>query len=457
MSSSAIDGPAWARTLAFALALVLVPAAGAIGPIDVPDLGSTNEAPSPSASPASPEDPAAPATLAAALGTDLGSTSEETAPLALAAPYDRCDPHPPIEIHEDHGTQGFTWTNPLTGRTEHRPGNGVVAGDGTAENPYTIAGWCITPDRSRGLAPLQATAAITIEDTSAHVLVRDTIVDGQPASGASLQPRTTGIAIEGAENVTVERVTVTVTDTAIAVDDAHRVHVDDNRIEANADGIAAEASARVHLTGNEIANEDAGIRLADTHRSEVAANTIAGHEVGLQLEEAEQARIANNTIADNEHGVLSLENVELELTGNTITGNAGGVDVRDSRGLRLANNTVTGNDHGVDLYRSMDSRLTNNTLTGNALGLRLANASDARVGFNDIHGNERAGLAAWTGTHGVDATRNWWGHASGPSGSLADPCTGTSLDGDGEQLSILDSTVCLDPWRRNPNPHAGAG
>jgi hypothetical protein len=44
----------------------------------------------------------------------------------------------------EQGRNGFVWDGPVTGDQVYRPGSGVVAGYGTAANPYVIEGWCIS-------------------------------------------------------------------------------------------------------------------------------------------------------------------------------------------------------------------------------------------------------------------------------------------------------------------------
>lgn len=71
-------------------------------------------------------------------------------------------PHPPITIDGSDPSKGFTTTDPTTGEDEPRPGSGVTSGNGTAEDPYIIEDWAIP--------------SLTIQNTRAHVLIRDTLI-----------------------------------------------------------------------------------------------------------------------------------------------------------------------------------------------------------------------------------------------------------------------------------------
>jgi hypothetical protein len=51
-----------------------------------------------------------------------------------------CPSHPPIETIEDEGPNGFALANVEGAAAVPRPGSGVLAGTGTADDPYLIQG-----------------------------------------------------------------------------------------------------------------------------------------------------------------------------------------------------------------------------------------------------------------------------------------------------------------------------
>ncbi|MBA7716521.1 hypothetical protein ES703_125594 [subsurface metagenome] len=70
------------------------------------------------------------------------------------------------------------------------------------------------------------------------------------------------------------------------------------------------------------------------------------------------------------------------------------------------------------------------------------------INYNDIYGNTNYGLnnsdgAAYERT--VDATNNWWGHASGPSGEDGRVNKAGEVVGKGDAVS---DNVEWDPWLR---------
>jgi hypothetical protein len=113
-----------------------------------------------------------------------------------------CDVHEPIRILEDKGAHGFVWDDPVTGEEVYRPGSGVVAGDGTAANPYVIEGILLRSGIGLEAAHKEVTSApdatgvsITAETARVH---NTTVEDGW-----------TGIGTGGGTNgVTIENVTM---------------------------------------------------------------------------------------------------------------------------------------------------------------------------------------------------------------------------------------------------------
>ena len=91
--------------------------------------------------------------------------------------------------------------------------------------------------------------------------------------------------------------------------------------------------------------------------------------------------------------------------------------------------------------------ISHNILTGATEGITtrggLLDNSTVLIKFNSLTGNGDYGLYVEDSTVTVDATYNWWGHASGPSGGVADPVTSRIADGTGDAVS---ENVHFDPW-----------
>jgi hypothetical protein len=154
----------------------------------------------------------------------------------------------------------------------------------------------------------------------------------------------------------------------------------------------------------------------------------------------------------------------ITIRGNEVHGFSGGVGLVAEYGgtitdVEIADNHVHDNraeyngsavGTGVGFARNTtegyfeDISVTGNNITANDYGVRLAgNESDQELEDVDasvieVHWNDIAGNSEWgavnNGTNTLNATHNWWGDQTGPSGEG---------DGDGDAVS---TGVTFDPW-----------
>ena len=146
---------------------------------------------------------------------------------------------------------------------------------------------------------------------------------------------------------------------------------------------------------------------------------LGGDDVGFTVD-ADGGDFAISLSIDNESQVSISHNIL-----------AGAVDGITTRGGLLDNSTVT---------------IEDNQIHENDYGIYLESvAGDSIVltNSNRITGNDDYGLYVEDSAVIVDATYNWWGHPSGPSGGVADPVTSTIADGTGDAVS---EHVHFDPW-----------
>jgi len=98
------------------------------------------------------------------------------------------------------------------------------------------------------------------------------------------------------------------------------------------------------------------------------------------------------------------------------------------------------------LLNNSSVTIENNRIYGNDYGIYLeavAGGSSVFINRNSITGSSDYGLYVKNSTVTVNATHNWWGHATGPSGGVADPITRRVADGSGVAIS---GNVHFDPW-----------
>lgn len=173
---------------------------------------------------------------------------------------------------------------------------------------------------------------------------------------------------------------------------------------------------------------------------------------------------------------------DVRITGNQFLGRTAdpnmfatnAIFALNSKGLRMDGNAFDSLDgYGVTLFQTTDVSFARNLVAQSGLaGLFVSgNAEQVEILQNEFRGNEvavdvggtlpwpqpltslvtahhndfygnRVALHAQPGAQPVDARRNWWGDATGPSG--AGPGKGDSVDAD------PGATVLLDPWLKEP-------
>ena len=154
---------------------------------------------------------------------------------------------------------------------------------------------------------------------------------------------------------------------------------------------------------------------------------------GIGVHNSDNIVIENNHVANNsgKAGIMVFNSSDNIIKDNHIVNN-------QSRGIGLSGN-------------SNNNTIQSNTITGNPIGIEFLKddpvygtftGGNTQIHFNNIYGNTEWGILNNVEIP-VDARLNWWGDASGPSGSVADPETGTLAAGMGDRVS---TNVRFDPW-----------
>jgi nitrous oxidase accessory protein NosD len=119
---------------------------------------------------------------------------------------------------------------------------------------------------------------------------------------------------------------------------------------------------------------------------------------------------------------------KVTISQNVLTGATAGITTRNSP---VNNSTITIKDNKI--YE-----------TNYGIYLEtVAGGSTMLINSNSLAGNSNYGLYVKNSTLTIDATNNWWGHASGPSGGVTDPVTARIANGTGVAVS---GNVHFDPW-----------
>ena len=156
--------------------------------------------------------------------------------------------------------------------------------------------------------------------------------------------------------------------------------------------------------------------------------------------------------------------VPATITGNDISGCYHGIQIRNhATGTVIEWNNIHDNTyHGIEIPNYAGTTLvtgatiTNNIFTNNGYtGIKVGGGTDGsgiNINYNGFEGNVYFGVeAAIVPTDDVslyvDAARNWWGHASGPSGEYGRVNKQGKVIGKGDAVS---NYVNWDPWLSQP-------
>lgn len=373
-------------------------------------------------------------------------------------------PHPDIRIVGDSGPQGFVLAHdPATGQPAYRPGSGVVAGSGTAEDPYVIAGWDVD--------------VIILRNTTAHVVVRDNRIG---AAEAEVPDDRFGVQLTAAENVTLAGNDVAPGgtfpegyDPAVRIDRSAEVAVTGNRIRSSDGGVAVDGSRDVEIRDNGIGLFEYGIPIdvEDSARVRIESNEIEARYLGIVADGGDGLHVAGNDVHIGGYGVYVSGTSSAEVVRNRIDGRPYvGISIYGTPGARVVDNRVDAPDGiGVEIDLADRVELSDNHLVGpygaitygaddldaraNALvsehapghGLVLYGSEDARLRDNRFHGSglEVHGYGIDEFDHDVDASNRAHG---GPIRYLVGPANGSIprpagqvflVDADGRQIEGL--------------------
>jgi hypothetical protein len=165
---------------------------------------------------------------------------------------------------------------------------------------------------------------------------------------------------------------------------------------------------------------------------DTAANCSLGHGWPLSVQ-------AMAVVDDSEN--INIEGIDFNGT-EVIGTEVCGIIYLDSTGriVDVMVEHVSGTESwaGVAIIDGVDTstvEITGSTISNNGIGI-FCHGSILGVHFNNIVDNIEGGVLCG-GIVTVDATRNWWGHASGPYHESLNP------DGTGD---LVDNNVDFEPW-----------
>jgi len=296
----------------------------------------------------------------------------------------------------------------ILGNSDFTVENGVVAGSGTAEDPYLIAGWEID-------IPEDTRYGIKVENTTAHFIIRGVILrDAGDLQGAAIRLGFVSFA-------TIEDTTIANSINGIEMTSCTDATLRRNVLYVTGQGlrVAGESAEEyrhvIHETNllndypiNYLYDEDgetiSGLRsnnlyVAASRNLIITENEISDGD-GIHLAFVEDSQVTNNK-AYRSRPVLTENGISLSnCTGNSIHGNELANNARAGIYLWLCSdndlteNQLLANDYGVILAASDDNRITGNVLVANPTGIELSAGSSGNeiVGNIITHENTKFGI-----------------------------------------------------------------
>jgi PGF-CTERM protein len=286
--------------------------------------------------------------------------------------------------------------------------------------------------------PISVTKAVTIQSSGTAA---ETILDAGGQLGVTLQAAATldGFTINNASNLAIN--IYDGTDGASAI----------NNVINGAKIKIGNGCSNITVQGNTLTRESIymGAGGASCSNITIKENTVSGcYTAGIDIYPGSDPYInvviENNEITNCARGIAQSQGFISNITikGNKVYNitNGPGVWVCDGSDITIENNEVYScthtNGHGVSISKGSGTiTIQGNKVHENINGIFIGSGVTGvvTVNYNNIYGNTAYGLKN-NRADVVDATCNWWGNPSGPSGVGY---------GTGDAVS---ANVDYDPW-----------
>lgn len=345
-------------------------------------------------------------------------------------------PVPHAQAYEPRGELTARGCILIDGNDAFTAANGVVGGNGTADDPYIIEKWRIpSPEPTPPCNPNDGfiylvTKGIWIRDTDRHFVIRDVLMEG-----VSIDFGHQGILLDNVTNGRVENATVALRvftadiTTGIQVQLAEDVTLTGNTV---AQSIVVESSSDIVVTDSAFSETSLGI--GNSERVIVGGNRFAGGGVilrGGSVEHFTSHTIASDNLVNGkeisyhknchdrqilgvEVGQVLIANCsDVTVAGLTIEDTVIGIDLAYVSGARLSGNTVRNVTTGISLDHADNITMAQNVIAHGFFGLFVWEAADLLILHNDISFSDVAGIFVYRTTHSTVQGNNLSGNYPG--------------------------------------------
>lgn len=181
--------------------------------------------------------------------------------------------------------------------------NGVVAGCGSIDDPYVIAGWVIDA---------QADVGIRIQGTSAHVLICDCHIIGDRQRGI-------GILLGEASSIRVHECSLVNLETGVFIYRNTDASVEGSAFTGCRCAIEATESDEVDLTKNSVVRAvKHGLFLWRCHGASIHGNVLSNCRNGIYLDSCHRDYLYGNRIERMDRGIFLWDCFDCTIVGNVL-------------------------------------------------------------------------------------------------------------------------------------------
>jgi len=266
-----------------------------------------------------------------------------------------------------------------------------------------------------------------------------------------------GVHIYGSNNITIQNNNISGGTYGVIADQgvSNYIKIKDNTMANLRDGVILQSGTGHEVEGNNISTTLSNSKAIEVHTSDTAVkdnilsgpgssgvsidlklnivvegNEISGKTTAIHVgNDALNARVKNNILSSNREGIHvqtgPWKEANLNISGNTISNST------------VADIYVSGSQGPINIWE--------NDISGGPCGVKIEDSGDRKstgvsINSNSIHGHTEYGVNN-EAVETVDATRNWWGAASGPNHA-------SNPDGTGDKIS---DKVLYYPWYTDEN------
>ena len=327
----------------------------------------------------------------------------------------------------------------------------------------------------------------TLRQWNSHSISTTNTVNGNPVyyltnSQNIKVPADAGqVILSNCSDVKVEDLSCTNGSTALQVGYSNKIFIANNSFHSNNyHGIYLRKANNCTIMNNNCSNNYyQGIYFTTSHNNTLSNNSCSFVNdiydgFGIYFINSRYNQIRDNNCSNNRYGGIKLLESDWNVVinticnGNLITGLSlyesnhnsiiniatinnliDNIRIDNSCNNSVSNSTTTGSGVGIILkYNSHDNELYNNSISHNDDGIYLYGRENTHsycfrniAHQNDIFDNIQGIDGSENGEYFIDATKNWWGHDTGPYHEDDNP------DGEGDEVTDY---VLFDPWVGKP-------